>query len=92
MVIPRPYTSFGSNWLRMATKLQARRITGGDQLLRSLIPVSLPFIRYRLGDRGLLYDYKCPCGCEGTLGKDLYGMAERDDYMLQNATMIKGIT
>lgn len=48
----------------------------GDLLLTSLANYTMPFIRYRIGDRGKLTDKKCPCGrgfplLESVLGRSM---------------------
>lgn len=47
----------------------------GDIVVTDLFNYGMPFIRYRIGDKGVLSDRRCPCGCrlpllERVLGRD----------------------
>jgi phenylacetate-CoA ligase len=58
----------------------------GDLLVTNLDAYSMPFIRYRIGDRGALSDKKCACGLPLPLLKGLKGRS--NDFMVGNKNRI----
>ena len=45
----------------------------GELVVTSLVRRSMPLIRYRIGDMGILSDEKCSCGCPFPLIKEICG-------------------
>ena len=63
----------------------------GDLLVTNLDGYGMPFLRYRIGDRGALSDEPCPCGRPLPLLRELQGRANdfligRDGRMIHSST------
>ena len=63
----------------------------GDLLVTNLDGFGMPFIRYRIGDRGALSDEPCPCGLPLPRLRELQGRANdfligRDGRMIHSST------
>lgn len=65
--------------LETAKSEEGGQAQGGEILVTSLYHRTMPFVRYRLGDRVVLSDRHCRCGAEGTVIEDMIG---REDDLL----------
>jgi len=52
----------------------------GEIIVTGLYNRAMPLIRYRIGDKGIFTDEKCPCGRSLPLIKNVLG--RRDDYLI----------
>ncbi len=61
----------------------------GDVLITQLNNYVMPFIRYRIGDIGVLSDERCPCGNESPVLADLLGRSTAT-FQTKTGTLIHG--